>query len=116
VSKYSKNAEAAADLVRYLASREEQKRRAIRGSYNPTIEALYRDPEVLAAAPFFGTLYETFVNAVARPSKVTGAKYNQMSSEFFNAVHEVLSGQAKPEASLAALERKLERLSRGGRW
>lgn len=116
VSKYSQNVEAAADLVRYLASREEQKRRAIRGSYNPTIEALYQDSEILAAAPFFGALRETFANAVARPSKVTGAKYNQMSSEFFNAVHEVLSGRAEPAASLAALERRLERLSRGGRW
>ena len=40
VSKYSQNAELAVDLVRYLTSPEEQKRRAIKGSYNPTIAAL----------------------------------------------------------------------------
>ena len=102
--------------MRYLTSKEEQKRRAIEGSYNPTIEALYKDPEVLAAVPFFGSLYEVFVNAVARPSRVTGIKYNQVSSEFFNAVHEVLSKQSDAPASLAALEKKLDRLSRGGRW
>jgi trehalose/maltose transport system substrate-binding protein len=116
VSKYSNNAEAAADLVRYLASEPEQKRRAIVGAYNPTIEALYKDQEVVQAVPFFGTLYESFVNAVARPSKPTGTKYNQMSAEFFNAVHEVLSGRNTAETSLAALEKKLDRLSRGGRW
>jgi trehalose/maltose transport system substrate-binding protein len=116
VSKYTKNAEPAADLVRYLTSPEEQKRRAIEGAYNPTIPALYQDPEILKANPFFGSLYTTFTNAVARPSKVTATKYNQVSAEFFNTVSAVLSGQAKPEAGLADLEKKLDRLSRGGRW
>jgi trehalose/maltose transport system substrate-binding protein len=116
VSKYSENAEAAIDLVKYLTSVEEQKRRAIAAAYNPTIEALYKDQEVLTAVPFFGSLYESFTSAVARPSRVTGAKYNQVSAEFFNAVHEVLSGEGKAETSLAALEKKLDRLSRGGRW
>ncbi len=116
VSKYSENPELAADLVAYLTSYDEQKRRAIKGSYNPTIEALYKDDEVLAAVPFFGSLYDTFVNAVARPSKVTAAKYNQVSAEFFNATHDVLSGEASGADSVAALETKLDRLSRGGRW
>lgn len=116
VSKYSTKGEIAVDLVKYLTSAEEQKRRAIEGAYNPTIEALYKDQEILSANPFFGDLYETFTNAVARPSRVTGTKYNQVSSEFFNSVHQVLSGQAEPEQALAQLERKLDRLSRGGRW
>lgn len=116
VSKYSPNAEVAVDLVRYLASYEEQKRRAIVGAYNPTIAELYQDQEILAAVPFFGPLYEVFTNAVARPSKVAGAKYNQLSSEFFSATHEILSGQAEPKARLEDLASRLDRLSRGGRW
>jgi trehalose/maltose transport system substrate-binding protein len=116
VSKYSANAEAAADLVEYLTSAEEQKRRAIKGAYNPTIAELYEDQEVLDANPFFGELYDTFIAAVARPSKVTGAKYNQVSSEFYNAAHEVLSGKSDAATSLEALEGRLDRLSRGGRW
>jgi trehalose/maltose transport system substrate-binding protein len=116
VSRYSANAELAADLVKYLTSYDEQKRRAIEGAYNPTIAALYEDQEVLAAVPFFGSLYETFTNAVARPSKVSGAKYNQVSSEFYNAAHDVLSGKAAGAERLADLESTLDRLSRGGRW
>jgi trehalose/maltose transport system substrate-binding protein len=116
VSKYSQSPALAVDLMLYLTSYDEQKRRAIEGAYNPTIAALYQDQEVLAANPFFGELYETFTNAVARPSRVTGAKYNQVSSEFFNAVHEVLSGASDAASSLAALEGDLDRLSRGGRW
>jgi trehalose/maltose transport system substrate-binding protein len=116
VSKYSENAELAVDLVRHLTSPEEQKRRAIKGSYNPTIGSLYRDAQILEASPFFGELYDTFTNAVARPSQVTGDRYNQVSSEFFNAVHAVLSDKTDAVSSLAALERSLDRLSRGGRW
>ena len=115
VSKYSKNKELAADLVMYLTSAEEQKRRAIQGAFNPTIEALYKDPEILKAAPFMGELYDTFVNAIARPSTATGTKYNQVSNEFWNAVHEVLSGTAKADANLAKLASSLKRMSRGGR-
>lgn len=115
VSKYSENPEIAADLVLYLTSAEEQKRRALKASFNPTIESLYRDPEVLAEIPFYGELYDTFVGAVARPAAVTGTKYNRVSNAFWNAVHAVLSGKTSAEDSLAELEHDLKRLSRGGR-
>jgi trehalose/maltose transport system substrate-binding protein len=114
VSKYSKNAAQAADLVMYLTSADEQKRRAIAGSYNPTIGALYKDADVLKAVPFFGSLYATFTNAVARPSRVTGANYNKVSTEFWEAAHSVLSKQAKPEAALKKLESDLKRIKRAG--
>ncbi|WP_434389034.1 ABC transporter substrate-binding protein [Melittangium boletus] len=116
VSKYSKHQKAAADLVKYLTSSEEQKRRAIQGSFNPTITSLYKDAEVLKANPFFGTLLDTFTNAVARPAKVTGAKYSRVSSDFRNAVHSVLSGTGKPEEKLKDLQKKLTNMSKKGKW
>ncbi|WP_257458246.1 ABC transporter substrate-binding protein [Archangium lipolyticum] len=116
VSKYSKNPAVAADLVKYLTSAEEQKRRAIVASFNPTIASLYKDEEVLKVNPFYTSLLETFTNAVARPSKVTGAKYSRVSAEFRNAVHAVLSKTGKPEDKLKALQKKLESLGRGGKW
>ncbi len=114
VSRYSKHPAQAADLVLYLTSRAEQKRRAIEGSYNPTITALYDDPQVLQAVPFVGSLRETFTSAVARPSRVTGANYNKVSTEFWEAAHSVLSGRAKAPAALSRLERRLKRIKRGG--
>lgn len=114
VSKYSANPELAADLVRYLTGYEEQKRRAIEGSYNPTLPELYQDKEVLAAVPFFGELFETFKNGVPRPSSVTGENYGRVSNAFFNSVHDVLSGEAEPEEALGSLERDLGRLGRRG--
>ncbi|WMS43976.1 ABC transporter substrate-binding protein [Acuticoccus sp. MNP-M23] len=114
VAKYSDNQDAAADLVRYLTSEKEQKRRAIEASYNPTIKALYEDEEVLAANPFFGSLYDTFVNAVARPSRPTGDKYNRVSSAFWNASHAVLSGKQSATDALADLENQLKSVKRRG--
>lgn len=114
VSRYSEHPDVAADLVRHLTSEAEQKRRAIEGSYNPTIPALYEDEEVLAAVPFFASLYETFVNAVARPSRVTGEKYNRVSNAFWNAVHGVLAGREEADAALAGLERELRSVKRRG--
>jgi trehalose/maltose transport system substrate-binding protein len=116
VSQYSQNPELAVDLVKYLTSAEEQKRRAIEGSFAPTIASLYEDPDIVEANPFFQELGSVLAEAVARPSSVTGEKYNQVSSEFFNAAHQVLSGESDAASSLAALESGLDRLSRGGRW
>nr|WP_298411942.1 ABC transporter substrate-binding protein [uncultured Halomonas sp.] len=115
VSRYTGHPDVAADLVAYLTSEEEQKRRAIESSYNPTITALYEDEEVLTAVPFFSTLYETFANAVARPSSSTGDNYGRVSNAFFNTAHGVLSGDRNSAEALAQLETELSRIKRR-RW
>jgi trehalose/maltose transport system substrate-binding protein len=104
VSKYSEHPEEAAQLAFYLGSYENQKHRAIVGSFNPTIEELYSDPEVLEAAPFFGELYDVFTNAVARPSTITAPNYASTSELFFNAVHSVLTGDSSAEDAFLELE------------
>ncbi len=116
VSKYTKHPAIAADLVLYLSSAEEQKRRAIKGSVNPTYPALYKDADVLAANPFFAELSANFSAAVPRPSTVTGGNYNRVSNAFWEAVHSVLSGSAKADASLTELSGTLDELRRDGRW
>lgn len=115
VTKYSKNPDAAASLVMYMTSPEVQKERAIKGSYNPTIPALYKDKAVLEAAPFFGSLFDVFTNAVPRPATATGLKYPEVSAAFWNATSEVLSGQAKAEVVLPKLEGKLKQIKRN-KW
>ncbi|TCP08464.1 carbohydrate ABC transporter substrate-binding protein (CUT1 family) [Crenobacter luteus] len=116
VSRYSKNPKLAAELVAYLTSAEVQKMRAIKSSYNPTIPALYQDAEVVRANPFMAALYTTFSSAVARPSSVTASKYNQVSNQFWNASHDVLSGKSDAKSALARLEFSLKRLAPAGNW
>ncbi|RLL88316.1 ABC transporter substrate-binding protein [Mesotoga sp. H07pep.5.4] len=108
VSKYSKNPEVAADFALFMAGYEVQKMRAVEGSFNPTIQALYADYEVLKANPFFGSLYDVFVNAVARPSTATAPRYNEVSTLFFKAVHSILSGTADARNALEELALDLE--------
>src|SRR5205823_8890548 len=86
VSKYSAHPKEAADLVRYLTSADEQKRRALKGSFNPTRKSLYNDADLLKANPFFKDFAGVVAHAVARPATVTGTKYNHVASECAPAV------------------------------
>jgi trehalose/maltose transport system substrate-binding protein len=115
VNASSKHAREAVELIRYLTGPEEEKRRAIVGSFSPTIASLYKDPEILAAVPFFGSLYDVFVNAVARPATVTRAKYNQASTAFASAVYSVLTKKQTPEAAASGLQSQLARV-KGKGW
>jgi trehalose/maltose transport system substrate-binding protein len=110
VSAYSKVPDAAAELVRYLSSVEVQKRIAILFSVLPTRPALYSDPEVLAKNPFFKIMLNVFNNAVARPSTVTGADYNQLSTAFFQNVNNVLTGAESGKDAVIQVEAVAKRI------
>jgi trehalose/maltose transport system substrate-binding protein len=110
VSKYSQNQPAAIAFAQYLTSLEVQKSLAIEESRLPTIVALYDDAEVLETNPFFGSLKDVFLGgAVARPSTVTSDLYNDVSTAYFTAVNEILTGQASDAAArVAQLAEQLE--------
>jgi trehalose/maltose transport system substrate-binding protein len=111
VSKYSEHPDVAADVALYLTSREEQKIRAVEGSFNPTVMDLYQDADVCEASPFMCQLYDVFINAVARPSTATAPQYNEVSTLFFQAVHSVLTGDNDAQSALEELELDLEDLT-----
>jgi trehalose/maltose transport system substrate-binding protein len=110
VSAYSKVPGAAADLVRYLSSVEAKKRIAIQFSVHPTRPALYSDPEVLSKNPFFEIMLNVFNHAVARPSTVTGADYNQLSTAFFQNVNNVLTGAESGKDAVTQVEAVAKRI------
>jgi trehalose/maltose transport system substrate-binding protein len=112
VSAYSRVPDAAADLVRYLSSPEVQKRIAIHFSVLPTRPALYSDSEVLAKNPFFKIMLNVFNNAVARPSTVAGADYNQLSTAFFQNVNLVLTGGESAQKAVSEVEKVANRTLR----
>ncbi len=112
VSRYSKNIDVATDLLFYITGREGQKKFSILGTYTPSIVELFDDGDIKQANPV--AIIDLFMNAVPRPSAVTGSKYNRVSSEFYNAVHQVLSKGATPEDALKTLEANLRRVGRGG--
>ena len=115
VSKYSKHQDVAISLVMYLAGPEAQKARAISESALPTIVALYDDADIGAAQPIIPQWKNVFLNAVPRPSAPTLGKYNEVSSKFWSAVHETLSGNGSAADNLAGLEADLTDL-KGDAW
>ena len=110
VNRYSENVDAAVAFAKHFASYAEQKRRAIQSSINPTIAALYQDADVIEAVPFFAGLDAVFQGATPRPSTVTGALYNQVSTLYSTAVHDILTGEEEAETALTLLEVDLEAL------
>jgi trehalose/maltose transport system substrate-binding protein len=116
ISKYSANPDVAADLVKFLTSAEQQRVRALEGSFNPTLTALYDDATLLKKNPHLKELKPVFLSAVARPAQTTKNKYNRLSSDVWNTVYEVLSKGGDPMPRLKALESRVASYSNGNRW
>lgn len=112
VSQYSEHQAEAIALALYLAGPEAQKRRAIVSSNLP---ALYDDPEIAAAQPIIPLWKDVLTNAVPRPSAPAKVKYNELSSKFWSAVHETLSGNNSASENLEVLELDLTDL-KGDAW
>jgi trehalose/maltose transport system substrate-binding protein len=116
VSKYSPNQAEAIELVKFLASTESQKKyEALMLSHLPTIVSLYDDADIKAQQPIIPQWKDVFLNAVPRPSAPTKQAYNEVSKEFWTAVHNTLSGDGTAEENLADLADTLEEL-KAGSW
>jgi len=115
VSKYSKSPKEAIDLVMWIASPEMQKYRTLKSSNLPTIQALYEDKDIAEQQPIIPRWKEVFLNAVPRPSAPAKVKYNEVSSQFWTAVHKTLSGEGSGADNLAELEISLTKL-KGASW
>jgi trehalose/maltose transport system substrate-binding protein len=115
VSRYSRHPELAAQLVAHLAGAAEQRRRALEGSFAPTVVALYDDPELRQRHPFIADMRAAVAAAVARPVRESEGRYARVSLAFWRSAHAAISGVDEPAEALAALETRLERLRQGVR-
>jgi trehalose/maltose transport system substrate-binding protein len=115
VSNFSKHKDAAISLALYLGSPEAQKHRAIYESHLPTVMSLYDDPEIAQKQPVLIRWKDILLNAVPRPSAPTKGSYNEVSSKFWSAVHNTLSGDGSAKDNLELLEADLQDL-KGSGW
>ena len=102
VSKYSAHPKEAVDLVLYLTGPEEEKRRALKGAFNPSLKIVYQEPELKNDA-FFSTFAAILDGVATRPAAVAGRKYNQFSSAFVRAVHATLAGQSNAADNFSSI-------------
>ena len=105
VSRYSRHPREAAMLVRFLASPEEQASR--KSTEPPSIPALYKNADVLAAKPFLSRFLEVREGEALRPSAAAGKMYPQVSRAYFLAVHSVLSGEQSAAQAASDLQQQL---------
>ncbi len=115
VSAYSKNQDLAAELVKFLVNFDNQKMRAIDTSRPATVTAVYDDAEVGEKMPFIPLWKPVLDGTTPRPAFVTKRNYNEVSSEFWTAVHNTMSGNGSAADNLAMLEARLTRL-KGNGW
>ncbi|MDR1362333.1 MAG: ABC transporter substrate-binding protein [Holosporaceae bacterium] len=116
VSKYSKHKELAADLARFISSKEQQKIR-VNFAYLPTFKSLYSDCDIERTNPFVVSMKNMLLNAVSRPSKYFHTNYQKASSEIYNVVNIMLmdsledrNAEYDPGRSLKRLNEKLNSL------
>ncbi len=109
VSAFSKNKAAAVALVRWLSSPEVSRQLAIKASFHPVFESVYRDPEVVAAVPWFADALSVIESA--RPRPVT-PMYRAVSDALRINTNTVMAGVKTPEAALAEIEIRLARAMR----
>ena len=112
VSLHSLYPREAAMLVRFLCSRDVQLRSCRHTAEPPTLPELYRDPQVMAANPYFSRVLEVYQKGAAlRPSTLTGKAYPEVSRAYFEAVHEVLTGKKSAARAAAELQRTLVQIT-----
>ena len=115
VSRYSENVEAATSLALFLTSPEAQKLRAIELARLPTLVDVYDDPDIKQKQPVILSWKDIFLQAVPRPSASTKTNYNEVSSKFWSAVHNTLSGNGSAADNLEILEAELQDI-KGDGW
>jgi trehalose/maltose transport system substrate-binding protein len=107
VSKYARHRKQAASLVMFLTGIKVQKERAVEGGYAPAFGALYSDPEVLKSNVMFADMYTAITNAIVRPSRVLGPKYDQFTSTLREEVDRTLRRKQTPQVAAAAINVRL---------
>ena len=107
VSRFSAHPREAMELIRYLLRRDAQLIQATGQTEPPEGLTLYELPEVLKLYPQHPELRQHGGGVVARPSVVAGEKYEAVSRAYMQEVHYVLTGEKRPSAAAADLEKEL---------
>jgi multiple sugar transport system substrate-binding protein len=109
ISAFSDEKEEAAKLVRFLAGPDGVRHLALAASNLPVLPALYEDPEILAANPWFADARAVVESARARPKS---PRYPEVSETIRTNVNAVLAGVKEPEDAIAEMKARLARTLR----
>ena len=107
----SENQDAAWEFIKFLTAPEQQKFRAVEGSFLPTLTDLYDDPEIQESVPVVALAKEALQHTRPRP---VSPYYSDMSLEMAEQFNASLNGEVSPEQAAQTLQSDLERFIEQG--
>lgn len=111
VNRHSRHPKEAEMFIEFFTSYEAQKLVSLTIGFKPTLKALYRDEELIAAQPFTARLYEVFERARPRPVTPYYVMVSQTLQTEFSAV---LADIKSPEDALKAAQERIEKILQAG--
>jgi trehalose/maltose transport system substrate-binding protein len=107
VSRFSKHRQEALALVRFLLKTDTPNERTYLEHGAPTQPELYDLPGILDHGWTSGKPSQKWDGVIARPSGITGDKYEEVAKAYIEAVHSVLTHERKASEAAAAVEKEL---------
>jgi multiple sugar transport system substrate-binding protein len=111
ISASSKYPDAAWKFIEFLTASEQQRFRAVEGSFLPTRAALYDDPEIQDSVPVVALAKEALQHTRPRP---VSPYYSDMSLEMQEQFNASLSGDTPPEEAARTLKSEFENIIQQG--
>ncbi len=99
--------DAAYEFVKFATSPEQQKYRALNGSFLPTLEDLYDDEEIVEKVPVIALGESAIKNARSRPLSPYYSDMSLVMAEQFNAC---VKGTKSPEEAASTLDERLQEI------
>ena len=109
VSAFSKNKQAAANLVKHLSSPESSKFLAVEGSLLATYQSVYTDADVVKQVPWFKDAANVVIAGKSRPMS---KDYGQVSDIIRTTTSAVLARTKTPAEGVTEIESRLTRVMR----
>jgi multiple sugar transport system substrate-binding protein len=111
ISTSSKYPDAAWKFIEFLTAPEQQRLRAVEGSYLPTRSALYDDPDIQENVPVVALAKSALQHTRPRP---VSPYYSDMSLEMQDQFNASLKGETTPEEAARALKKELQSIIKEG--
>ena len=99
------------EFVQWITSEEQQKWRALEGSFLPTRPLLYEDQEIRDTLPVVVQGEEALKKARSRP---VSPYYSDMSLEMQEQFNSVVKGDTSPQDAVSSLQQSLEQIIEAG--
>ena len=102
---------AAWEFIQFATAPEQQKFRALEGSFLPTLKELYEDQEILDKVPVIALGKEAILSTKPRP---VSPYYSDMSLRMAEQFNASLKGEVSPEQAIKTLQEELQNIVEQG--